>query len=158
MKKLSLYLIIPFFALAVTACISGEEAEEEIRLNAFEKEVIYLSDADKGKPFSPAVRSGNTLYVSGTIGTDPETGALGADIREQTRLSLQRISNVLEAAGYSMEDVVRCTVMMSDISYYTPVNEVYTQFFPSDPPARKAFAVKDLPLGALVEIEATAVR
>ena len=107
-------------------------------------------------PYSQAVQAGNMLFVSGQIPIDPATGAFaGSDIVTQTRQSLTNVKNILEAAGYTLNDVVKTTVL-SDIADFGAMNEVYAQFFTETKPARAAFAVKDLPRGALVEIEAIA--
>lgn len=108
-------------------------------------------------PYSQAVQAGSMLFVSGQIPIDPATGAFaGEDIVTQTRQSLTNIKNILEAAGYTMNDVVKTTVLLADIADFGAMNEVYAQFFVDNKPARAAFAVKDLPRGALVEIEAIA--
>ncbi len=108
-------------------------------------------------PYSQAVQAGNLLFVSGQIPIDPATGAFaGEDIAAQTRQSLTNVKNILEAAGYTCADVVKTTVLLADIGDFAAMNAVYAQFFPSDCPARACFAVKDLPKGALVEIEAIA--
>ena len=110
-------------------------------------------------PYSQAVQAGSMLFVSGQIPIDPATGAFaGEDIVTQTRQSLTNIQNILAAAGYSMNDVVKTTVLLADIADFVAMNEVYAQFFVENKPARAAFAVKDLPRGALVEIEAIAAK
>ena len=108
-------------------------------------------------PYSQAVQAGNMLFVSGQIPIDPATGAFaGEDIVTQTRQSLTNVKNILEAAGYTLNDVVKTTVLLADIADFGAMNEVYATFFNENRPARAAFAVKDLPRGALVEIEAIA--
>lgn len=108
-------------------------------------------------PYSQAVQAGSMLFVSGQIPIDPATGVFGGeDIVTQTRQSLTNVKNILEAAGYTMNDVVKTTVLLADIADFGAMNEVYAQFFMDNKPARAAFAVKDLPRGALVEIEAVA--
>ena len=110
-------------------------------------------------PYSQAVQAGNTLYVSGQIPIDPATGAFsGDDITAQTRQSLTNVRNILEAAGFTLADVVKTTVLLADIADFATMNAVYAEFFTSDCPARACFAVKDLPKGALVEIEAIACK
>ncbi len=110
-------------------------------------------------PYSQAVRCGDTVYVSGQLPIDPATGAFaGEDIASQTRQSLTNIRNILAAEGLDMSNVVKTTVMLKDIADFGAMNEVYARFFQKDCPARAAFAVKDLPRGALVEIEAVAWR
>jgi len=110
-------------------------------------------------PYSQAVQAGNLLFVSGQIPVDPATGAFaGEDITTQARQSLTNVKNILEAAGYSLNDVVKTTVLLDDIDDFAAMNGVYAQFFAENKPARAAFAVKDLPKGALVEIEAIACK
>ena len=124
-----------------------------------QKEVISLDGNSAGRPYSPAIRAGNTLYISGQIAIDPSSGEfVEGGIAEQTEQVLKNINALLKKAGFSMGDVVKCNVLLSDIEYYTPMNSVYSSWFSSDPPARKAFAVKDLPRGALVEIDAIAIK
>lgn len=110
-------------------------------------------------PYSQAVQAGSMLFVSGQLPIDPATGAFaGPDIASQTRQSLTNIQSILEAAGYTCADVVKTTVLLADIADFAAMNAVYAEFFTENCPARAAFAVKDLPKGALVEIEAVANR
>ena len=110
-------------------------------------------------PYSQAVQAGNMLFVSGQIPIDPATGAFaGDDIVTQTRQSLTNVQNILAAAGYTCADVVKTTVLLADIADFAAMNAVYAEFFTGDCPARACFAVKDLPKGALVEIEAFACK
>lgn len=123
------------------------------------RKVITFENTPAKRPYSPAVEVNGTLYVSGQIAVDQSTGKLiEGTIEEQTRQVLKNLKNVIEKAGYSMDNVVRCTVLLSDIAVYSTVNQIYMEYFPKDPPARMAFAVKDLPMGALIEIDATAVK
>ena len=108
-------------------------------------------------PYSQAVQTGNMLFVSGQIPIDPATGEFaGNDITTQTNQSLTNIKNILAAAGYTLNDVVKTTVLLADIADFAAMNAVYAEYFCENKPARAAFAVKDLPRGALVEIEAVA--
>lgn len=110
-------------------------------------------------PYSQAVQAGSMLFVSGQLPIDPATGAFaGPDIASQTCQSLTNIQSILEAAGYTCADVVKTTVLLADIADFAAMNAVYAEFFTKNCPARAAFAVKDLPKGALVEIEAVANR
>lgn len=110
-------------------------------------------------PYSQAVQAGNTVYVSGQLPIDPATGAFAAeDIAGQTEQSLKNIGAILAEAGYGFEDVVKTTVLLADINDFAAMNEVYGRHFTGTCPARAAFAVKDLPKGARVEIEAIAVK
>ncbi len=111
-------------------------------------------------PYSQAIKDrGTTIFVSGQIPLDPATGAFPSDdIREQTEQSLKNVGAILSAAGCGYGNVVKTTVMLSDIGDFAAMNEVYAKFFAGGcPPARSAFAVKDLPRGAKVEIEAVAI-
>ena len=105
-------------------------------------------------PYSQAVQAGNLLFVSGQIPIDPATGAFaGEDIVTQTRQSLKNIQAILEEAGYALTDVVKATVLLADMGDFAAMNGIYAEFFKTDCPARAAFAVKELPKGAKVEIE-----
>lgn len=109
-------------------------------------------------PYSQAIIAAGTIYVSGQLPIDPSTGSFaGADIKAQTRQSLENIRAILESAGAGMENVVKTTVFLNDIGEFTEMNEVYAQYFTEDCPARAAFQVGSLPMNARVEIEAVAV-
>lgn len=124
------------------------------------KKVIATNNAPSAiGPYSQAIQAGNTLYISGQIPIDPAAGDIVAtDIKGQTEQSLKNIGAILAEAGYGYEDVVKTTVLLNDIADFVPMNEVYAQFFQTDCPARAAFAVKDLPKAALVEIECIAYK
>ncbi len=110
-------------------------------------------------PYSQAVEANGTLYISGQVPIDPATGKIvEGGITEQTTQALKNIRAILTAAGYTLNDVVKSTCLLSDMSDFKAMNEVYAQFYTSDQPARAAFAVKGLPLGALIEIETVAVK
>jgi len=124
------------------------------------KEVISTANAPAAiGPYSQAIKAGQTLYISGQLPIDPATGTFAAgNIKGQTEQSLKNLGAILEQAGYSFADVVKTTVLLADIADFAPMNEVYAKYFEGDCPARAAFAVRDLPKGALVEIEAVAWR
>jgi len=108
-------------------------------------------------PYSQAVQSGTTVYVSGQLPIVPETGEFKEGcIRCKARQSLTNIKHILESAGLSMSDVVKVTVLLTDINDFSAVNEVYADFFEAPYPARSAFAVTALPKGSPIEIEAIA--
>jgi 2-iminobutanoate/2-iminopropanoate deaminase len=110
-------------------------------------------------PYSQAVRVSNTLYLAGQIGIDPETGAFApGGIGPQTRRALENCRAVLEAAGFTLADVVQAQVFLEDIDDFADMNEVYATFFPQAPPARATVEVAELPRGARVEVMLTAVR
>ncbi len=108
-------------------------------------------------PYSQAVVTGDMIFVSGQIPIDPATGEFaGEDITTQTKQSLTNVKAILEEAGYTMDDVVKTTVLLKEISDFADMNAVYDQFFDAPYPARAAFAVDRLPKDALVEIEVVA--
>jgi 2-iminobutanoate/2-iminopropanoate deaminase len=111
-------------------------------------------------PYSQGISAGDFVYTAGQIGLDPATGKFVSenDVQAQTRRALQNVKAILEAAGSGMENVVKTTVFLSDMGNFKLMNEVYKEFFGEPYPARSAVAVKDLPLGALVEIEAIAIK
>ena len=111
------------------------------------------------RPYSQAMQAGNLLFVSGQIPIDPATGAFaGEDIATQARQSLTNVKAILEAAGYTCADVVKTTVLLANMEDFATVNGIYAEFFTAPCPARACFAVKELPKGALVEIEAIACK
>lgn len=110
-------------------------------------------------PYSQAIEANGTVYVSGQLPIDPATGAFPeGGIKELTRQSLTNMQHILAEAGLTMQNVVKTTVLLADIADFGAMNEVYAEFFQAPFPARSAFAVKDLPKGARVEIECVAVR
>lgn len=126
-------------------------------LAAQEKEVLQVPGAVAGLPFSPAVRVGNVLYLSGQLGNRIGTRELVAGgITAETRQTLENIRTVLEAAGSSLDRVFKCTVFLADIADYPAMNTVYASFFSAAPPARSTLAGSGLALGARVEIECMA--
>ena len=109
-------------------------------------------------PFSEAVRIGETLYLSGQVGTVPGTTKLvSGGIKEETRQTLENIKEILERNGSSLNRVFKCTVFLADISEWPKMNEVYRTYFPKSPPARSAMAASGLALNARVEIECIAL-
>jgi len=107
--------------------------------------------------FSPAVRTGNLVFLSGQIGNRPGTLELvPGGIATETEQTLTNIRTLLEGIGLSLDDVVKCTVFLADIDDYRAMNEVYARFFPQDPPARSTLAASGLALGARTEIECIA--
>ena len=110
-------------------------------------------------PYSQGIAASGTMYfLSGQLPIDPATGAFpDGGIKEQTRQSLLNAKAILESEGLSLNNVVKTTVLLSDIANFGPMNEVYAEFFEQPFPGRSAFAVRDLPKGSLVEIEMIAV-
>ncbi|MEP3348796.1 MAG: Rid family detoxifying hydrolase [Marinomonas sp.] len=123
-------------------------------------EIEFLSNdfyKSKGYPFSEGVRVGNTIYLSGQIGLDSKTGKLApGGIKAESIQTMDNIKASLENHGYSMSDVVKCTVMLADIKEWGVFNTVYKEYFSENYPARSAFAGSGLALGARVEVECIA--
>ena len=124
------------------------------------KRIIHTPNAPAAiGPYSQAIEVGGTLYISGQIPLDPQTMKIvDGGIQEQTAQVLKNIGAILKEAGFDFIDVVKSTCLLSDMSNFKAMNEVYSQFYTENPPARAAFAVKDLPLGVLIEIETIAAK
>lgn len=123
------------------------------------KKVIVTSNAPEAiGPYSQAIEVGGTLYVSGQIPLIPATKLIPEGITAQTEQVMKNIEAILSAAGYGFDDVVKSTCFLTDMGNFKAMNEVYGQYYNNNPPARAAFAVKELPLGVLIEIETIAVK
>ena len=124
------------------------------------KKVISTTKAPAAiGPYSQAIEVGGTLYISGQIPIDPATGAIvEGGIVEQTEQVMKNINAILREAGYTSGQVVKSTCLLSDMAHFSAMNEVYGRYYKENPPARAAFAVKELPRSVLIEIETIAVR
>ena len=124
------------------------------------KRIIQTTNAPAAiGPYSQAVEANGTLYISGQVPVNPATGQIvEGGITEQTRQVMENIGAILNEAGYSFSDVVKSTCLLADMTDFKAMNEVYGSYYKINPPARAAFAVKALPLGAMVEIETIAVK
>lgn len=121
------------------------------------KRAIKPKNASVVGPYSPAVRVGKFIYLSGQIPLDPKTGKLvEGDIKKQAERCFKNMANILEAAKLTTDNVVKSTVFLTDINDFAAVNEVYAKFFKEPYPARSAIGVASLPLGAQVEVEVIA--
>ncbi|MCH5235064.1 MAG: RidA family protein [Muribaculaceae bacterium] len=107
-------------------------------------------------PYSQAVKAGNLIFVSGQLPINASNGEMPREIKDQTRQSIENIKAILEEDGATLDDVVKSTVYLADMSLFGDMNEVYAEYFKKVYPARAAFAVKELPKQALVEIEVIA--
>lgn len=124
------------------------------------KTVIYTDKAPKAiGPYSQAIEINGMLFVSGQIPIDPATSKLvEGGIREQTEQVMKNIAAILAEAGYSFSDVVKSTCLLSDMDNFSAMNEIYGRYYAENSPARAAYGVVKLPLGALIEIETIAAR
>lgn len=111
-------------------------------------------------PYSQAVEQNGTLFISGQIPVNPATGEIvEGGVAEQTDMCLKNVQAIITAAGFGedLSKILKCTIYLKDMSLFGEMNTVYATYFPSEPPARAAFAVKELPLDVMVEIEAIAM-
>lgn len=125
------------------------------------KKIIYSKSAPEPiGPYSQATQAGGFIFVSGQIAIDPSNGELlkTDDIAKETTLVLQNLKSVLESAGYTMRDVLKCTIFLKNMQQFTAVNAVYGTYFTEDPPARETVEVSALPKGVNVEISAIAFK
>ena len=124
------------------------------------KKIIQTDSAPAAVgPYSQAVEINGTLYISGQVPLIPASGTIvKGGITEQTEQVMKNIGKILVEAGYGFNDVVKSTCLLSDMANFKAMNEVYATYYPENQPARAAFAVKELPLGVLIEIETIAVK
>lgn len=123
------------------------------------KRVIATTNAPGAVgPYSQAIEANGVLYASGQIPLDPATGVAPEGIESQTKRALENVRGVLEAAGYTLNDVVKATVLMDNIEDFATMNKVYETFFSENKPARSTYEVARLPLGMMIEIEVIAVK
>lgn len=124
------------------------------------KKIIHTKNAPAAiGPYSQATEINGMLFISGQVPIDPATGqVVEGGILEQTEQVMKNIDAILKVAGYAFDDVVKSTCLLSNMTYFADMNSVYGKYYPSNPPARAAFAVKDLPLGVMVEIETIAAK
>ena len=124
------------------------------------KKVIHTDHAPAAiGPYSQAIEHNGMLFISGQVPIDPKTGkVIEGGITEQTEQVMQNIGAILKAAGYTFQDVVKSTCLLSNMDNFAAMNQVYGTYYPSDPPARAAYGVVKLPLGVLIEIETIAIK
>ncbi|HET8866390.1 MAG TPA: Rid family detoxifying hydrolase [Gracilimonas sp.] len=151
MKKLSSLILIVVFANI--SCTQQEQTPNQ-------KTIIQTDNAPAAVGvYSQAIQVGNVLYLSGQIGLVPETRELaGDDLESQTHQTLQNVKAVLEAAGFTMADVVKAQVFLDNMNDYGAFNKIYVEYFPENPPARAVVEVSRIPLDAKVEIMVEAVK
>lgn len=123
------------------------------------KKIVASAAAPKAVgPYSQAVETGGTLYVSGQLPIDAATGRMAEGIEAQTRQSIENLRAILEEAGYTLGDVVKTTVLLDCMGDFAAMNAVFAEYFTADMPARMCYEVACLPMGAAVEIDAVAVK
>jgi reactive intermediate/imine deaminase len=122
------------------------------------KKLIHPKEFPKGRPFSPGILVGNTLYVAGQVGQDLKTGQIPADFAAEVRQTLDNINLVLKEAGYTFDDAVSVHVYLTDIGLFQQMNQVYTTYFKEPRPARTTVGVAKLVGTARIEITVTAAK
>ena len=124
------------------------------------KKVVHTENAPKAVgPYSQAIEVNGMLFISGQIPIDPALGKIvDGGIKEQTEQVMKNIGAILKEAGYTYSDVVKSTCLLDDMANFAAMNEVYAKYYPENPPARAAYGVVKLPLGAMVEIETIAIK
>ncbi len=124
------------------------------------KKIINSTDAPKAiGPYSQAVEANGMLFISGQIPINPAIGkVIEGGIKEQTEQVMKNIAAILKEAGYTFQDVIKSTCLLSDMEHFAALNEIYGKYYAENPPARAAYAVKGLPLGVMVEIETIAAK
>ncbi len=147
-------------ALLVTVLFAGYSSGQQPRPDGPRKRAIQPAGSRPSTPFSPAILVGDTLYMSGSIGSDPATGQLAkGGFEPEIRQVMSNVQAVLKAGGMDLSDVVSVTAYLADMSDFARFNEVYREYFKADPlPTRSTVAVKELARGARVELTMTAVR
>lgn len=136
------------------------DRESEQSTDSGRRQIIRPEGVASLPVFSLAVRSGDLIFLSGQLGAVPGESpprVIEGGIETETRQTMENIIAVLDAAGASLEDLLKCTVFLADIADYEAMNAVYAEYFPTDPPARAALAGSGLALGALVEVDCIAV-
>jgi len=146
--------LLPFATVLMSFALNNTHAQQ------LGKQVISSPDAPEAiGPYSQAIKSGKTVYLSGQIAIDPKTKQLSANasIEDQTRLVLENLKAVLAADGLTLDSIVSATVFLTDLTDFAKMNEVYATYFKNMPPARATVEVAHLPRSAKVEISAIAV-
>ena len=155
--KVKLILSIIVVSLIFYACVKVKDTHSEVDNN-----IVFInsqSNIDSGYPFSEATIVNGIIYLSGEIGTLPDGNLISGGIIQETRQTLTNIKNKLEKIGGSMDDIFKCTCMLSDIKDWPLMSQEYKKFFnPDKLPARSAFAGSGLALGAKLEIECMAIK
>lgn len=122
------------------------------------KKIISTPQIPVAGPYSAAVEARDMIFISGQIPVNPATGEMITDIKEATRQVLINIQTLLKKTDLDLSSIVKTTIFLKDIKDFPIVNEIYAGFFPDEPPARSTIEASVLPRGALIEIEAVAVR
>lgn len=157
MKFIHLFIYVILLNIVLTSCTVAKQQNSASANSVSADNVKYLTSEETTSlnlPFSEAVRVGNTLYLSGTLGNIPgQKKLVSGGIQAETKQTMENIKRVLQRNGSSLDRVVKCTVMLADIKEWSAMNQVYVTYFPKNRlPARSAFGTNGLALNARVEI------
>ena len=157
MRSTKTFIMIASLGLVLTNAVDAQQPrKKETKMQKPQLEYL-TTPRPRPAPFSDAVRVGDMLYLSGKLGTDSSGKLVPGGIQPETKQTMENIRAVLERSGSSLDQVVKCTVMLADMSEWGAMNEIYVTFFAADRrPARSAFGVSGLALNARVEIECMA--
>ena len=134
------------------------EIENELKYNKMKKAIATNKAPGAIGPYSQAIEANGMVFISGQLPINPETGVMPEGVAAQTEQSMKNLEAILNEAGCTFDNVVKSTCYLADMSYFGEMNTVYAKYFSGDCPARAAFAVKELPKKALVEIEMIAAK
>jgi 2-iminobutanoate/2-iminopropanoate deaminase len=143
------FFVVPFLVAGIAGCAHAHRGAPPVE---------YIAPPDNHRPFSDAVRVGRMIYVSGQLGTDATGHLVPGGIQPETRQALENIKHILETNGSSLDNVVKCTAYLADISEWPAMNQIYVTYFTHHLPARSAFATNGLVMGGRIELECSAVR
>lgn len=153
----SILFILFFFPAIIFAQNKKEKLTPAIPVHQGKK-IINTEKAPKVfGPFSQGIVAGGFLFTSGQLPINPETGKVALTIEEQTKQVLDNIKAIVEAAGISLDNIVKCTVYLQNMNDFDAVNKIYATYFPNNPPARTCIEVSKMAKNALVEIDAIAL-
>ncbi len=152
-KRYGLMVLVLLIGIGCLSAVAGAQGQSA------EKKVFNLTDKPAASPFSPALLVKDTLYVSGQLPVDPETGQLvGTTMAEQADRAIKNIEILVKKAGFALTDVVQATVYITDFNEFAAFNEVFKKYFPTVPPTRATVQVSKLARDAKIELSAVAVK
>jgi len=154
----SIQLVLLLFLPAIIFAQDNKESLSPFASEQLSKKIINTEKAPRAiGPYNQGIVAGGFLFTSGQLPINPATGALASTIEEQAIQVLDNLKAIVEAAGVSLEEVVKCTVYLQNMSDFDAVNKIYSTYFPNNPPARVCVEVSKMAKNALIEIDAIAL-